>query len=86
MQILFSACLTSVLKFAQINLSGFNGLGIFSLDVIFLFTFLYLYLYQTDTIQQLQKRLALLDSQQKSDLEGQISHLSTYGQRNLSGL
>ena len=41
-------------------------------------------MYQTDTIQQLQKRIELLESQQKSDIEGQVSRLSTYGQRNLN--
>ena len=39
---------------------------------------------QTDTIQQLRKRIELLESQQKGDVEGQITRLSTYGHRNVA--
>ena len=54
---------------------------------IVLFTFLfYVYFYQTDTIQRLQKRIERLESQQKGDIESQITCLSTYRQRNLADL
>jgi len=39
---------------------------------------------QPDTIQKLLKRIEILETHQKGDIEAQIARLSTYGQRHLS--
>ena len=76
----FSApCFTPISRFTLIKFERFQWIQCLfvAYKSIYLHSFA-LYLFQTDTIQQLRKRIELLESQQKGDVEGQITRLSTY--------
>ena len=78
-------CLTPMSKFILIKFERFQWAQCLfvAYKSIYLHSFV-LYLCQTHTIQQLTKRIELLESQQKGDVEGQITRLSTYGHRNVA--